>query len=437
MSYYSEECVDQARAIMPEVKVEDPIPISDRMVKEEPECCTSRERTVCEIRNNSGCPGKPVRTHDGVKQLEFELPKVSSSNSAKLKKKPFKCEFCGSVTNLKLLHSDDISFNCDVCGKSFSEFGHPKQHIRRHGGEKPFICDVCGKSFSYSSDLRRHERMHTGEKPFKCDVCGKCFSYSSDLRRHERMHTGEKAFKCDVCGKCFSFSNNLTRHERMHTSEKLFKCDVCSKCFLISGHLKKHKRRHTGEKPFMCDVCGKSFSCSSKLTRHERVHTGEKPFKCDVCGKCFTCSSSRRTHEYVHTSKKPFKCGVCGECFSAATDLKRHERQHTADEKRLKCDVRGVRRVRVTKKYLNAGTQAYAKMSYYSEQCVDQGHTVTSELKVHEDPMPISFRMVKVEPEVRFVVMDVIKMEPECDPLAIQTSGIADVEDKKPSSEVY
>ncbi|XP_069670241.1 uncharacterized protein [Periplaneta americana] len=31
--------------------------------------------------------------------------------------------------------------------------------------------------------------------------------------------------------------------------------------------------------------------------------------------------------------------------------------------------------------------------------------------------------------------MDVIKMEPECDPLAIQTSGIADVEDKKPSSE--
>ncbi|KAJ4425895.1 hypothetical protein ANN_27521 [Periplaneta americana] len=33
------------------------------------------------------------------------------------------------------------------------------------------------------------------------------------------------------------------------------------------------------------------------------------------------------------------------------------------------------------------------------------------------------------------IVMDVIKMEPECDPLAIQTSGIADIEDKKPSSE--
>ncbi|KAJ4425334.1 hypothetical protein ANN_27949 [Periplaneta americana] len=38
-------------------------------------------------------------------------------------------------------------------------------------------------------------------------------------------------------------------------------------------------------------------------------------------------------------------------------------------------------------------------MSYYSEECVDQGRVLTSEVKVDEDPMPISFRMVKHEPE--------------------------------------
>ncbi|XP_069670219.1 uncharacterized protein [Periplaneta americana] len=38
-------------------------------------------------------------------------------------------------------------------------------------------------------------------------------------------------------------------------------------------------------------------------------------------------------------------------------------------------------------------------MSYYSEECVEEGHVLTSEVKVHEDPMPISFRMVKHEPE--------------------------------------
>ncbi|XP_069669711.1 uncharacterized protein [Periplaneta americana] len=40
-------------------------------------------------------------------------------------------------------------------------------------------------------------------------------------------------------------------------------------------------------------------------------------------------------------------------------------------------------------------------MSYYSEECVDQGHALTSEVEVDEDPMPISFNMVKHEPVER------------------------------------
>ncbi|XP_069669748.1 zinc finger protein 235-like isoform X2 [Periplaneta americana] len=41
-------------------------------------------------------------------------------------------------------------------------------------------------------------------------------------------------------------------------------------------------------------------------------------------------------------------------------------------------------------------------MSYYSEECVDQERDLTSEVKVDEDPMPISFRMAKHEPEDRY-----------------------------------
>ncbi|XP_069669904.1 chromo domain-containing protein cec-1-like isoform X2 [Periplaneta americana] len=40
-------------------------------------------------------------------------------------------------------------------------------------------------------------------------------------------------------------------------------------------------------------------------------------------------------------------------------------------------------------------------MSCYSEQYVDQGHALTNEVKIDEDPMPISFLMVKREPEER------------------------------------
>ncbi|XP_069669906.1 zinc finger protein 587B-like [Periplaneta americana] len=40
-------------------------------------------------------------------------------------------------------------------------------------------------------------------------------------------------------------------------------------------------------------------------------------------------------------------------------------------------------------------------MSYYSEEYLDQGHALTQEVKVDKDPMPISFPVLKNEPEDR------------------------------------
>ena len=187
---------------------------------------------------------------------------------------------------------------------------------RGHRSSKELTCDVCGKSFRQTSHLKDHQRVHTGEKPFTCKECGICFNQKSHLVKHQRIHTGEKPFTCKECEKSFNQKSDLITHLRAHTGEKPFKCKECKKSFSVKSCLTRHEKIHTGEKPFSCNKCMKSFARKSHMTRHGRIHDNQEKSSFSETKICITVCSCSENSKVPVGEKSHISC-ECGETSSS------------------------------------------------------------------------------------------------------------------------
>ncbi|XP_016054169.1 PREDICTED: zinc finger protein 131 isoform X2 [Miniopterus natalensis] len=158
-------------------------------------------------------------------------------------------------------HSTE-SFKCEICNKRYLRESAWKQHLscyhleeggvnkKQRTGKKIHICQYCEKQFDHFGHFKEHLRKHTGEKPFECPNCHERFARNSTLKCHlTACQTGVGAKK---------------------GRKKLYECQVCNSVFNSWDQFKDHLVIHTGDKPNHCTLCDLWFMQGNELRRHLR-----------------------------------------------------------------------------------------------------------------------------------------------------------------------
>lgn len=288
------------------------------------------------------------------------LPATSATN--KVSKQPHPDVLPGmpepqTRTIFKL--DDPNSTTCEYCGKNFRNVIDKRNHRRTHSQPKKYECNLCGKRFSQRPNVILHKtRVHKDlqinpetlrtefsdptttttataigsssvpeellipklaeVRVFHCDIieCTKTFLTYKDLLTHKITdHKNQKIPSVRSLSSTTSTTNSSpptssssssNRPYKKSTRPKINKCthEGCDKAFAKASDLVRHIRVHTGERPFICEICNAGFNQRYRLTTHMRVHTREKPFACSYCGKRFARGDAVQSHIFVmHRSK--------------------------------------------------------------------------------------------------------------------------------------
>ncbi|GFT61366.1 zinc finger protein 28 homolog [Trichonephila clavipes] len=126
------------------------------------------------------------------------------------------------LTEYRKAHSTEKFFQCVVCKQIFltTDF---ERHMLEHS-TSPIQRAAFKHKFSAKENLTPQMCTHTEDKTYQCDVCKQKFMQKFPLIQHMLTHTLKKSYQCVLCDRKFSEKKYLTLHMRTHTEEKPYQC---------------------------------------------------------------------------------------------------------------------------------------------------------------------------------------------------------------------
>ena len=255
-----------------------------------------------------------------------------------------------------------------------------------------FPCDECPKILPNRALLRKHKRVHSNDMSFSCEICQQTFKYKGSLNRHvkeQHYGMGRKGIRnmsderIEANNSCLSVENVYNPKptdckdgsfegqnfelEKFELKEKRLATkqagnyinSTTSKTWkFYSQHRKNNSQHREGtsfenkQENFLHDD-GPDLA-HNKIELKPNVDTKQSEFdsyrvehfektkmhKCPECPKLFWNISDLREHTYKHTSVKYFACELCVKAFKFRSGLVRHKRKEHKKFDNIPCESR-------------------------------------------------------------------------------------------------